>query len=141
MLTKYLPMLNACLNGLAGILLFFGFKAIKKGKRGTHKKFMLFALAASALFLVSYITYHFLIHGVVTTHYQRHGFWRFIYFFILSTHTPLAVIIVPFSLIAIWHAYHTNFEKHKGITRWLFPVWMYVSITGVLIYLMLYIFK
>ena len=140
LITKYLPTLNAFLNGLAGVLLLFGFNAIKRGDRGAHKRFMLFGLLASTFFLCSYITYHWLIHGVVTR-YLGHGLWRFIYFFILTTHTPLAVIILPFSLTAIWHAYHNDFKKHTKITRWLFPVWMYVSITGVLIYLMLYIFK
>ena len=133
-----LPTLNATLNGLAGILLFFGWCAIKSGNEKLHQKLMLCALTVSTAFLISYVTYHSLVKGV--THYKGEGIWRVIYFFILSTHTPLAVIIVPFSLIAVWHAYHKNFKKHTRITKWLLPVWMYVSLTGVLIYLMLYIF-
>ena len=134
-----LPALNASLNGLAGIFLFLGWRAIKEKNRTLHKWMMICAFVSSTLFLCSYLTYHFLIHGV--TQYKGQGFLRGLYFFILSTHTPLAVIIVPFSLRALWHAYKQNFQKHVKITRWLLPVWMYVSVTGVLIYLMLYTFK
>ena len=134
-----LPALNAFLNGSAGIFLFFGWRAIKSGNRLLHQKLMISAFISSMLFLCSYLTYHFLIHGV--THYQKEGISRWIYFFILGTHTPLAMIIVPFSLMALWHAYKKDFVKHVRITRWLLPVWMYVSVTGVLIYLMLYTFK
>jgi len=134
-----LPTINASLNLLAGIFLFFGWRAIKAKKPDIHRKFMVMALVASTLFLISYITYHMLIHGV--THYQGTTFWRGIYFFILLTHTPLAAIIVPFSLMAVRHALRGDFTKHVQITRWLFPVWGYVSVTGVLIYLMLYIFS
>ena len=133
-----LPTLNATLNGLAGVFLFFGWRAIKAGNQRLHQKLMVCALAASSAFLISYITYHALVRGV--THYTGQGIWRGIYFFILLTHTPLAVLIVPFSLTAVWHALKKNFSKHTRITKWLLPVWMYVSVTGVLIYLMLYIF-
>lgn len=134
-----LPALNACLNGVAGIFLFLGWRAIKKKNRALHKRMMICAFISSTLFLCSYLTYHFLIHGV--TQYKGQGILRGIYFFILLTHTPLAGIIVPFILMALWHAYKQNFQKHVKITRWLLPVWMYVSVTGVLIYLMLYTFK
>lgn len=134
-----LPALNAGLNGLAGIFLFLGWRAIKRQNRTLHAKMMIGALISSTLFLCSYLTYHFLVSGV--TRYQGPGILRWIYFCILSTHTPLAGIIVPFSLMALWHAYKQNFKKHVKITRWLLPVWMYVSVTGVLIYLMLYTFK
>ncbi len=133
-----LPTLNAALNGLAGIFLFLGWRAIKSGNQERHKQMMISALVTSSAFLVSYITYHVLIHGL--THYQRQGIWRGIYFFILLTHTPLAVIVVPFSLMAIRYALRKDFKRHTGITKWLLPVWMYVSVTGVLVYLMLYIF-
>jgi len=135
---KFLPTLNACLNLLAGTFLFLGWLAIKKKDQNQHRKFMLCALAASTFFLISYVTYHVLVHGV--TRYQGEGIWRVIYFSILLTHTPLAVVIVPASLTAVWQAYHGNFKRHTQITRWLWPVWMYVSLTGVIIYLMLYIF-
>ena len=132
-----LPTLNACLNGLAGIFLFLGWRAIKAGKRDVHRNFMISALIASALFLCSYLTYHFLVPGI--TRYQGQGLLRIIYFFILITHTPLATIIIPFCLMAVYHAIKQNFTAHIKITRWLMPVWMYVSVTGVLIYMMLYI--
>lgn len=134
-----LPTLNACLNAAAGILLFSGWRAIKQGKKDVHRKFMVAALICSALFLCSYVTYHVLKEGVVTR-YAGEGILRFIYFAILLTHTPLAVIIVPFCIVAVYHAYKQNFVAHVKITKWLFPVWMYVSVTGVIIYLMLYVF-
>lgn len=134
-----LPALNACLNGVAGIFLFLGWRAIKNKNRVLHRKMMICAFISSMLFLCSYLTYHFLVPGV--TRYQAEGILRGIYFFVLLTHTPLAVIIVPFILKALWHAYKQDFQKHVKITRWLMPVWMYVSATGVLIYLMLYTFK
>ncbi len=132
------PKLNATLNGLAGICLFSGWLAIKKGNRKLHQKMMICALVVSSIFLISYITYHCLIKGV--THYQRQGILRVVYFFILGTHTPLAAMIVPVSLTAVWHAAKGNFQKHTRITKWLLPVWMYVSVTGVVIYFMLYVF-
>ena len=132
-----LPSLNAFLNGLAGIFLFLGWRAIKRGERQLHRNLMICALVCSTLFLISYVTYHILIHGV--TRYQGTGFSRVLYFFILLTHTPLAVGIIPFCLSAVWFAFRGNFASHVKITRWLLPVWMYVSVTGVLIYVMLYV--
>ncbi len=134
----FFPTLNAFLNSLSFVFLFLGWRAIKAGKRDVHKKFMLAALAASFLFLCSYLTYHFLCHGF--TRYQGEGILRPIYFLILLTHTPLAVLIVPFCVAAVYFALKGDFKKHTAITRWLFPAWMYVSLTGVLIYFMLYIF-
>jgi len=134
-----LPTLNACLNATAGMLLFLGWRAIKRGDKETHKKFMIAALISSTLFLISYVSYHMMLEGVVTR-YQGEGIWRIIYFTILLTHTPLAVIIVPFCIVAVYHAYKQNFTAHVKITRWLFPTWMYVSVTGVIIYVMLYVF-
>ncbi len=99
---------------------------------------MVAALVASTLFLCSYVTYHILIHGV--TRYPHHGFLRIIYFTILLTHTPLAIIIVPFCIAAIRYAVKKDFQKHTRITKWLFPTWMYVSVTGVIIYVMLYVY-
>lgn len=134
------PTINASLNFLAGVFLSLGWIAIKKGQRLLHQRLMAAALSSSALFLACYVTYHALKHGVVTK-YQGTGFIRTVYFVILGTHTPLAVIIVPFCVIAVWHAINGRYDKHTRITRWLLPVWMYVSVTGVLIYLMLYIWK
>ncbi len=135
--TKSLPIVNASLNATAGVLLFLGWRAIKKGRRDIHKRFMITALCVSTLFLCSYVTYHYF-EGVHK--YPHQGILRLIYFFILGTHTPLAVIIVPFCVMAIYHAMRGNFEKHTRITKWLFPTWMYVSVTGVIIYFMLYVF-
>ena len=137
--SQYLPTINACLNGTAGMFLFWGWKAIRSGNRGLHKKFMVAALICSALFLCSYLTYHYMKQGMVTR-YQGEGILRIVYFAILLTHTPLVVLIVPFCITSVYHAYRGNFTAHVKITKWLFPAWMYVSVTGVLIYLMLYVF-
>lgn len=111
---------------------------IKGKNKSAHASFMSAALAASFLFLFFYLTYH--LSGRGLTRYQGKGASRIIYFSILFTHTPLAVVIVPFALLAVYHAVKGNFVSHVRITRWLFPVWVYVSVTGVLIYLMLYSF-
>lgn len=136
---EYFPTLNATLNGLAGIFLLSGFYAIKKNRQDAHRKLMIGALICSAVFLCSYLTYHYLKQGLVTK-YEGEGVLRILYFFILLTHTPLAALIVPFCVAAVWFAYKKQFDRHTRITRWLYPAWLYVSITGVLIYLMLYIF-
>ena len=134
-----LPTINASLNGLAGVFLLLGFLAIKRRDKVAHRKWMIAAFLSSTLFLCAYLYYHFTTH--LLTRYQGQGLWKGVYLFILGTHTPLAVIIVPFIIIAIKHALKGEFDKHKRITRWLYPAWMYVSITGVLVYLMLYVFK
>ena len=135
----HLPAVNATLNGTAGLLLFLGWRAIKAKNQKLHQNLMLAAMCTSALFLCSYLTYHFMVPGV--TKYQGQGILRPIYFTILLTHTPLAMVIVPFSLMSLRYALRKEFVKHVKITRWLLPVWMYVSVTGVVIYLMLYVFK
>ncbi len=134
-----MPTINASLNGLAGIFLFCGFLAIRRRNVMLHRKLMLSAFSCSVLFLGCYVYYHATTH--LLTRYQGEGIWRGIYFFILGTHTPLAVLIVPFILLALRHALRGEFDKHTRITRKLFPAWMYVSVTGVVIYLMLYVFK
>ena len=134
-----LPTINASLNALAGIFLLLGFIAIKKKNQNWHTIFMKCAFASSVLFLCMYLYYHFTSRGI--THYQGQGIKRGIYFFILGTHTPLAVFIVPFIIMSIRYALKGQFDKHTKITRWLYPTWVYVSVTGVLIYLMLYVFS
>lgn len=134
----YFPLFNASLNGLAGIFLLAGWRAIKNKQQQLHIKCMIGALIASTLFLISYVTYHVLKEGHVTR-YQGQGIKRAIYFFILGTHTPLAVMIVPFIITAVIYASRKQYDKHTRITKWLMPVWIYVSVTGVLIYLMLYV--
>lgn len=137
-MTIHLPTLNASLNGLAGILLFLGWRAIRSGAPQVHQRFMLGALLASALFLCSYLTYHFTTTGI--TRYPGTGFDRIVYLTILGTHTVLAMTVIPLSIAALVHAFRKNFRSHVKITRWLLPIWMYVSVTGVVIYVMLYIF-
>ena len=132
-----LPTINASLNGLAGLFLMAGFVAIKNNNRMLHKKLMLGAFTSSTLFLCAYLYYHLTSRGI--THYQGQGIKRTIYFLILGTHTPLAVLIVPFIVMAIRYALRGELAKHTKITKWLYPTWVYVSVTGVLIYLMLYI--
>lgn len=135
----HLPTVNACLNLTAAIFLLLGWRAIRNKKPDTHRRFMFAALTASCLFLISYLTYHFTTVGI--TKYQGEGIARIIYFSILLTHTPLAVIIVPFCIAAVYFALKGDFKRHVRITRWLMPVWLYVAVTGVIIYLMLYTFS
>jgi|CXWL01.1.fsa_nt_gi putative membrane protein len=132
-----LPTINAFLNTLSTVLLLAGWISIRHKDREKHRKFMTAALVSSALFLFFYVLNRIIVGGL--THYQGQGISRFIYFLILGTHTPLAMIILPFSIMAVWHARHQNFRAHVAITRWLLPVWLYVSVTGVIIYVMLYV--
>lgn len=133
-----LPTINATLNALAGVFLLLGFLAIRRKDHLAHRKAMIAAFVCSALFLCTYLYYHMTTHAI--TRYAGEGWLKGLYFFVLGTHTPLAAVIVPFILIALWHAFSGDFKKHTAITRWLLPVWGYVSVTGVVIYLMLYIF-
>jgi putative membrane protein len=133
-----LPSVNAFLNTLSAVLLTGGWVAIKSQKsEAKHKRFMIAAMISSTLFLTFYVLNRILVGGL--TRYEGEGIMRGIYFFILGTHTPLAMIILPASFMALWHAYKRNFKAHVGITRWLLPVWIYVSVTGVLIYILLYV--
>jgi uncharacterized membrane protein YozB (DUF420 family) len=132
-----LPTINASLNASAGIFLILGGIAIKNKNILRHRKLMLCAFACSTLFLCTYLYYHLSSRGI--SHYQGRGISRIIYFIVLGTHTPLAVLIVPFIIMAVRHALRGEYEKHTRITRWLYPTWLYVSVTGVLVYLMLYI--
>jgi uncharacterized membrane protein YozB (DUF420 family) len=132
-----LPTLNATLNLLSTFFLFLGYINIKQGKRDTHKKFMVSALVSSVLFLIFYSIYHYQVGSVP---YPYHDWTRPLYFTILIPHIILAAIMSPFILIAFWYAFREHFEKHRKVVRWLWPVWMYVSISGVMIFLMLYVF-
>ncbi len=129
-----LPAVNACLNSVSAILLTVGFIQIKRGNRIAHRNCMIGALATSALFLASYLYYHF--HAGRTV-FPAHWF-RPVYLAILLTHTVLAVVVVPMVLAAVIQALRGRFESHKKIARWTWPIWMYVSVTGVVIYLLLY---
>lgn len=129
-----LPALNAGLNSLSTLLLTIGFIQIKRGNRIAHRNCMLGALLTSTLFLASYLYYHF--HAGRTVFPEN--WFRPVYLAILLTHTVLAVVIVPLVLAAVTQALRGRFESHKKIARWTWPIWMYVSVTGVLIYLLLY---
>lgn len=130
------PALNATLNGIATLFLLGGWVAIKKQKRrDLHKYAMVGALVCSAAFLACYLYYHY---HTGHTEYQGQGLIRYVYFFILLTHIPLAALMVPFILAAVWFAFRGKFAAHVKIVRFLWPVWMYVSVTGVLIYVILY---
>lgn len=129
-----LPALNACLNGTSTILLTAGYIFIKRKNEKAHRNCMVAALATSTLFLASYLYYHF--HAGRTVFPQNS--FRPVYLIILLTHTVLAVVIVPLIIAAVVQAIRGRFESHKKITRWAWPLWMYVSVTGVVIYLLLY---
>lgn len=129
-----LPALNACLNGASTVLLTAGYIFIKRKNERAHRNCMVAALVTSSLFLASYLYYHF--HAGRTVFPQN--WFKPIYLVILLTHTVLAVVIVPLIIAAVIQAIRCRFESHKKITRWTWPLWMYVSVTGVVIYLLLY---
>lgn len=133
----FFPALNAFLNGTSAVLIGAGYYFIKTGRRDAHKRFMLSAFVTSTLFLISYLYYHLVLRAGVT-HFKGVGIWRPIYFAILLSHTFLAVVVVPFILATLYRALKGNFVRHRAIARYTFPIWMYVSVTGVVIYLMLY---
>ena len=130
-----LPAVNATLNALSAIWLSMGYNFIRRKKISAHRFCMLAALITSALFLISYLTYHY---HAGSKHFEGQGTIRTIYFTILLTHTILAVVIVPMALITLFRALRERFDKHKRLARWTLPLWFYVSVTGVIIYLMLY---
>lgn len=130
-----LPTAIACLNATCFLFLVGGFVAIKKGDRHRHRKLMLWAVAFAALFLVVYLT-RVALTG--TTYFPGTGWRKGLYLFILFTHMPLAAIVVPMCLRALWLAWKRRFADHRRLTRWLWPIWSYVSVTGVLVYFMLH---
>ena len=127
--------LNAILNGTSGVLLACGYVAIRNGRRETHKRFMISAFVVSCAFLISYLVYHYRVGHVAFT---GQGWVRPVYFTILISHTILAVVIVPMILITLRRAWLERFDKHRIIARWTLPLWFYVSVTGVIVYLMVY---
>lgn len=130
-----LPALNAALNSASALLLAAGYLFIRSGKITAHRRCMLAALATSTLFLTSYLIYHYHVGSVPFT---GQGWTRRLYFTILISHTSLAVTIVPLVLITLYRALRSRFERHKRIARWTLPLWLYVSVTGVIVYGMLY---
>ena len=130
-----LPTVNATLNGLAGMLLVAGFVSIRRGKMKVHRAFMLAAFATSMLFLVSYLVYHF---NFPITRFPGQGVARVIYFAILVPHVMLAFTVVPLAIITLSRGLRGAFPRHRRIARWTLPIWLYVSVTGVAVYVMLY---
>ena len=129
-----LPLFHATLNGMTAILLLLGFYFIKNMKIIQHRFCMLTAFALSSIFLASYVIYHF---NTGHISYGGEGIIKYVYFFILVTHITLATTVVPFALLAIYRALTNQIERHKKIVRWTFPIWLYVAVTGVLVYLMM----
>ncbi len=123
------------MNGTSAVLLLIGRGYIKRGQMAAHRAFMLAALVASSIFLGCYLYYHYHVGSV---HFQGQGIWRPIYFTILVSHVILAAVIVPMIIITLSRALRERFDKHRRIARWTFPLWMYVSVTGVIVYVMLY---
>jgi len=133
----FFPALDAVLNGSSAVLIGTGLYFIKRGREQAHKRMMLAAFATSTAFLISYLYYHLVLRAGVTR-FQGQGFSRPLYFTILVSHTILAAVVVPFILITLARALKGRFERHKKIAPYTFAIWMYVSVTGVVIYLMLY---
>lgn len=130
-----LPLLNAVLNGTCAVLIVIGRGLIRRKRVAAHRAIMIAAVLTSAAFLTSYLIYHAMA-GVVR--FQGTGWSRPVYFTILVSHTILAAVIVPLVLVTLARGLKGSFERHRAIARWTFPIWLYVSITGVVIYLMLY---
>jgi uncharacterized membrane protein YozB (DUF420 family) len=130
-----LPTLNALLNAASAAFLVRGYTLIRQGRRAEHRRMMLAALAASALFLVSYLCYHAQAGSV---RFQKQGWIRPVYFSILFSHTVLAAAAAPLVLVTVYRAWRGSFDRHRRLARWTLPLWLYVSVTGVAIYLMLY---
>lgn len=132
-----LPTVNALLNSIAAILLATGYMFVRRRQLAAHRVCMLAAFGTSALFLLSYLIYHFNVGSVAFT---GQGWIRFTYFTILISHVILAVTVLPLALLTLNHAMRERFDRHRNIARLTLPIWMYVSVTGVVVYVMLYRF-
>jgi uncharacterized membrane protein YozB (DUF420 family) len=136
-----LPAVNAALNGLSAIFLTLGFIFIKRGNKIAHRNCMISAFVTSVLFLTCYLIYHgyrYWVLHIGPTRFLEPAWFKPVYLTILGTHTILAIAIVPMILITLWRAKKERFESHKKIARWTWPLWMYVSVTGVVVYFLLY---
>ena len=131
----YFPALNASLNGTSAVLLLTGRYMISRGRIAAHRLCMIAAVVASALFLSCYLYFHFRAGNIL---FLGHGIWRTIYFAILIPHVTLAIVIVPMVIITLNRGLRARYDRHRAIARWTFPLWMYVSVTGVIVYFMLY---
>ena len=134
-MTPLLPTVNAALNATAAILLIWGYTLIRRKRVHTHRKVMTTAFITSCLFLICYLVYHAQVGSV---HYTKTGFIRTVYFAILLTHTTLAAAVPVLAVITLRRARAGNYIRHRAIARWTLPIWLYVSVTGVVVYLMLY---
>jgi len=133
-----LPAVNAALNALSTLFILAGWTMIRLERKVAHALCMVSALITSAAFLACYLVYHFLKEGHVTR-FTCPGWPKALYFFILGTHTPLAIVALPLLVLTVIPAIRQRFEEHKRMARWTLPVWLYVSVTGVLVYFMLYV--
>ncbi len=133
----FFPALNASLNALSGILLLIAYVHIRNKRIVQHKRFMLAACFTSLVFLACYVTYHYLKGGVVTK-FAGTGAIRTLYLSILTSHTILAVVIVPLAILSVLNGLRMRVPQHRRVAKWTFPLWMYVSVTGVLVYFFLY---
>ena len=131
---SFLPPIYATINGLTAILLVAAVMAIKKGNRSLHERLMKTCIGLSALFLVMYVIYHM---TSTSTSFGGEGFIRYVYFFILITHIVLSIVIIPLVLFTFVRALAKKFDKHKKLARITFPIWLYVAVTGVIVYLMI----
>src|SRR3954463_5637058 len=130
-----LPAVNASLNAISGVLLLIAYALIRARRIEQHRKFMIAAFSTSALFLVFDVIYHAQVGSV---RFVRQGFVRPLYFTILITHVTLAAAVLPLALITLSRGLKARYERHRAIARWTFPIWLYVSVTGVLVYVLLY---
>jgi uncharacterized membrane protein YozB (DUF420 family) len=133
--TRDLPAVNATLNGISGVLLLIGYVLIRARKIELHRRVMIAAFTTSSLFLVCYIVYHAQVGSV---RFVRQGFVRPLYFTILITHVTLAAVVLPLALVTLSRGLKARYARHRAIARWTFPIWLYVSVTGVLVYVLLY---
>ena len=130
-----LPALNAALNSLSTVLLLAGYRNIRRHNVAAHRACMVAAFCVSMLFLISYLTYHLQVGSV---RFTREGWIRPVYFTILITHIVLAAAILPLALVTLYRAWRERFDQHRRIARWTLHIWLYVSVTGVVVYVMLY---
>jgi uncharacterized membrane protein YozB (DUF420 family) len=130
-----LPAINASLNALAGVLLVIGYVLMRARRIELHRRVMIAAFVTSSLFLVCYVVYHAQVGSV---RFAREGFVRPLYFTILVTHVTLAAAVLPLAIITLTRGLKGRYPRHRAIARWTFPIWLYVSVTGVLVYVLLY---
>ena len=130
-----LPAINACLNLTSAVLLVWGYVLIRRKKTEAHRRAMVAAFISSSLFLAGYLTYHY---NVGAVRFQKQGAIRIVYLAILATHTLLAATVPPLAIITLRRGLASRLDKHRRLARWTLPIWLYVSVTGVIVYLMLY---